>query len=205
MFKGNITNYAAIISVGGSNKIYNSNFHFYSSFKVYGNIMSLIYGDNFRGKTTFPNNSSYNFAALFDDNDEGVIDVSNLILPAKTLSQHCYQGMFYGTELTTAPELPATTLANYCYDSMFYGCTGLTTAPVLPATTLKNGCYAKMFTGCSKLNYIKALFTTTPSDAYTKDWLKNVAATGTFVKNASASWNVIGTNAVPIGWIVEKV
>ena len=31
--------------------------------------------------------------------------------------------MFYGcTGLTNAPELPATTLSNFCYNSMFYGC-----------------------------------------------------------------------------------
>lgn len=231
MFKGNVTNYAADISVdGGSIKLYNSNFHFYSNFKVYGNIMSLIYGDNFRGKTTFPNNSSYNFAALFANNDEGVIDVSNLILPAKTLSYYCYQSMFYGTELTTAPELPATTLATSCYNSMFSGCTSLvnapelpattlkgscycgmfshctslTTAPVLPAITLVNQCYAQMFEGCTNLNYIKAMFTSKPS-TNTNMWVKNVAATGTFVKNSAATWNVTGTSGVPTGWTVETV
>lgn len=232
MFKGNVTNYAADISVGGgSYKIYNSNFHFYSNFKVYGNIMSLIYGDNFRGKTTFPNNSSYNFAVLFANNDEGVIDVSNLILPAKTLSQYCYQSMFYGTELTTAPKLPATTLANFCYfgmftgctsliqapvlpattlasncyNSMFKGCTSLTTAPELPATTLVNNCYAQMFEGCTNLNYIKAMFTSKPSASYTNMWVNRVAATGTFVKNSAATWNVTGTSGVPTGWTVETV
>lgn len=34
--------------------------------------------------------------------------------------------MFYGcTALASAPALPATTLSNYCYDSMFYRCTSL--------------------------------------------------------------------------------
>ena len=61
-----------------------------------------------------------------------------------------------------------------------------------------------MFNGCSRLNYIKAMFTTTPSSSsYTYNWVQNVAATGTFVKNSAAEWNVTGTNGVPTGWTVE--
>ena len=34
--------------------------------------------------------------------------------------------MFYGcTSLTTIPALPATTLTESCYDSMFYGCSSI--------------------------------------------------------------------------------
>ena len=125
-------------------------------------------------------------------------------LPATTLTNSCYGSMFYGcTSLTTAPVLPATTLANYCYQSMFQGCTSLTTAPELPATTLSNNCYNSMFYGCSNLNYIKAMFTTTPSTTYTSSWVQGVAATGTFVKNSAATWDVTGIYGVPTGWTVE--
>ena len=125
-------------------------------------------------------------------------------LPATTLANGCYDHMFsYCTALVTVPELPATTLAFACYQYMFYGCTSLTSAPVLPATTLANGCYAYMFNGCSKLNYIKALFTTTPSTTYTQYWVTRVAASGTFVKNSAAQWNVTGTSGVPSGWSVQ--
>ena len=152
-------------------------------------------------------------------------------LPATTLAGFCYQYMFYNcTSLVTAPELPATTLAIYCYDWMFYNCkslatapelpakvveehcycsmfercTSLTTAPELPATTLASNCYSRMFMNCSNLNYIKALFTTTPSSSYTSYWVNGVAATGTFVKNKKATWNVTGVNGVPSGWTVKK-
>ena len=112
--------------------------------------------------------------------------------------------MFYGcTNLTTAPELPATTLKDRCYSYMFYSCTSLTTAPELPATTLKDRCYDRMFYSCRRLNYIKAMFLTTPSSSYTNDWTKFVSSTGTFVKNKSASWNVIGVNGIPNNWTVE--
>ena len=125
-------------------------------------------------------------------------------LPATTLVDRCYVGMFNGcTSLTTAPALPATTLVDSCYYSMFSGCTSLTTAPVLPATTLVRNCYYQMFKGCTSLNYIKAMFTTTPSASYTYNWVNGVSATGTFVKNSEATWNVTGVHGVPTGWTVE--
>ena len=125
-------------------------------------------------------------------------------LPATTLVEYCYYYMFNGcTNLTTAPELPATTLAENCYSYMFRNCTSLTTAPELPATTLVNWCYGAMFQGCSSLNYIKAIFTTTPSSTYTNSWVDGVAATGTFVKNMNATWTTRGVNGIPEGWTVE--
>ena len=125
-------------------------------------------------------------------------------LPATTLADSCYSNMFYYcTSLTTAPELPATTLTTYCYDYMFTHCHSLTTAPQLPATTLASNCYFSMFASCSKLNYIKAMFTTTPSTTYTNNWVSNVASTGTFVKNKNATWNVTGNHGIPSGWTVQ--
>ena len=126
-------------------------------------------------------------------------------LPATTLADECYRSMFNGcTSLTTAPSvLPATTLTQYCYVTMFNGCTSLTTAPVLPATTLTDYCYDSLFYGCSSLNYIKAMFTTTPISTYTQNWVSDVAATGTFVKNSAATWNVTGTSGIPSGWTVQ--
>jgi hypothetical protein len=60
-----------------------------------------------------------------------------------------------------------------------------------------------MFSDCTSLSYIKAMFTTTPSSSYTRDWVKNVKASGTFVKNSAATWNVTGNNGIPSGWTVE--
>ena len=126
------------------------------------------------------------------------------VLPATKLAEGCYQALFYHcTSLTKAPALPATTLAPTCYKHLFQGCTSLTTAPELNAETLVSNCYTNMFYGCSKLNYIKALFTTTPSAEYTSNWVNGVAASGTFVKNKYATWNETGNNGIPTGWTVE--
>ena len=134
--------------------------HFNSDyeFNVSGNIMSLIYGDNFIGQTTL--SSSYNFVGIFKSSK--VYDASNLILPATTLADYCYSNMFNGcASLVTAPVLPATTLASSCYHSMFYKCTSLATAPVLPATTLAKSCYYYMFYGCTSLTTAPELPATT--------------------------------------------
>ena len=63
--------------------------------------------------------------------------------------------------LTSAPELPATTLAEDCYQGMFWRCTNLESAPELPATTLMNNCYESMFLDCTKLSTVTML---APSD-----------------------------------------
>ena len=126
-------------------------------------------------------------------------------LPATTLEEGCYTGMFWGClRLTTAPELPATTLAYRCYHQMFVDCYNLTTAPELPATTLVSHCYEEMFSSCVKLNYIKAMFTTTPGESYTKNWVSYVAETGTFIKNSAATWTTTGKHGVPSGWTIQR-
>ena len=125
-------------------------------------------------------------------------------LPATYLVKECYHSMFNGcTSLASAPKLPATTLEWGCYSEMFQGCTSLTSAPELPAKELIRNCYQLMFKDCSKLRYVKALFTTGPSEETTKDWLSGVAASGTFVKNKNATWNVTGVHGIPKGWKIE--
>lgn len=141
---------------------------FFSSdceFNAYGNIMSLLYGDDFYNNKNLGNTKG-TFAYLFSDYDKSkiceVVSAQNLILPATTLAYGCYQYMFDRcSNLTTAPELPATTLADECYWGMFQGCTSLTTAPELPATTLANDCYSHMFQGCTSLTTAPELPATT--------------------------------------------
>ena len=132
---------------------------------VGGNIMSLLYGSNFTGQQEFPSTTTYIFSCLFRNDSSGIgniVDASKLLLPATTLANYCYYGMFSGcTSLTEAPELPATTLANYCYQNMFYNCTSLTTAPALPATTLAQSCYYQMFSNCTSLTTAPELPATT--------------------------------------------
>ena len=129
---------------------------------VGGNIMSLLFNDDFEDKTDLTGYVGA-FSGLFIG--QPIVDASELILPATTLSMGCYFGMFAGcTSLTTAPALPATTLSMACYFSMFGNCSSLTTAPALPATTLANECYGSMFRDCTLLTTAPALPVTTLAD-----------------------------------------
>lgn len=122
-----------------------------NQYNVGGNIMSLI-------SYTWDEATLYD--ACFNETFKNakVVDASALLLPAMTLAQQCYRGMFNGcTSLTTAPALPAMTLADGCYSGMFQNCTSLTAAPALPAMTLDRSCYNDMFAGCTSLTTAPAL------------------------------------------------
>lgn len=108
--RGNNTNFATSNTVS-------SHFNITAGTYCSGNIMSLLYGDDFEDKLTLPRH--YVFVGLFNG---------------------C-------TGLKSIPKLPATTLSQYCYRQMFGGCTSLTDISdlELPATTLARGCYGLMF------------------------------------------------------------
>ena len=180
MWKGNLTPNSSI-GVG--------KFGSTGRFNVEGNAMSLLFGDNFVGRTDLTG-FNYAFYYLFQ-NCTHIVNASGMTLPATTLAECCYGIMFNGctslltapqlpattlvdncyeymfafcTSLTTPPELPATTLARYCYTFMFYGCSSLTTAPILPATKMVFGCYENMFKDCTSLTTPPELPATTLAD-----------------------------------------
>ena len=125
-----------------------------------GNIMSMVFGDKAVTSTSL-GSKNYTFYKLFY-NCTNIVDASDLLLPATTLTSNCYNSMFSNcTSLTAAPKLPATTLATYCYTRMFYGCKALTTAPELPATKLSNNCYQYMLWRCTSLTASPELPATT--------------------------------------------
>ena len=230
-FKGTNTSYS-LMEYGVN--FYHSYLTSSAPIQIFGNIMSLIGGDNFSGLTSLPNSveADYGtFGGLFMNQE--IEDISNLLLPATTLSPscyrqmfrdctgftsaenlelpattlapNCYSGMFDGcTSLTTAPKLPATALTDACYHTMFYGCTSLTSAPELPATTLREWSYQQMFYGCTSLNYIKCLATDISENDCTWLWTKGVASTGTFVKNPNMSSWTTDSNGIPSGWTVTN-
>ena len=196
---------------------------------IYGNIMSLINSTGYETANALTVN--YCFRYLFSNNSKIKNKTgSELMLPATTLSNNCYdsmfcdctslttapelpatlsescyQAMFKGcTSLTTVPELPATTLRNWCYQSMFEGCASLTTAPELPATTLAEKCYYGMFWGCTSLNSVTCLATDISASDCVNNWLDNVAASGTFIKAAGMTDWPSGANGIPSGWTIQN-
>lgn len=132
--------------------------------KVYGNVMSLVNSTDFANAKILT--AEKTFRALFDGNT-GLYnhDKKNIVLPATTLTNNCYDAMFNGcSNLTRTPELPATTLAEGCYQNMFQDCSNLTSVAELPAMEMKKNCYNSMFRNCTQLVNAPALPATTLAD-----------------------------------------
>lgn len=174
----------------------------HATYKIYGNIMSLVYGDSFEGQDTLT--EQYCFHYLFSQS--GCISAENLILPAMNLTNGCYMGLFYYcNNLTVAPKLPSVNIAPYCYAMMFYH-TAIATAPDLEATAVTSSnssfqSYFFMFSQCSNLQYVRCLLAD-PSSLGQSMWLWGVSPTGTFIKHPNATWPT-GDSGIPSGWTVQ--
>lgn len=138
--------------VAGNNRLstswnsYNS-FRGSKKFKVYGNSMSLLWGDNFITHPEFQENSSCNLCGLFYESTN-LIDASDLVLPPLILMESCYNGMFRGcSNLVYGPKLlPALNVPKDGYSSMFEGCVKLIEGPEIDAITVSGtGAMMRMF------------------------------------------------------------
>jgi len=96
--------------------------------------------------------------------------------------------------------LPATTLVDYCYYGMFVGQAGLTSSPILPAKTIPASAYNSMFPNCSSLTTITCLATDISATNATLGWVSGVAASGTFYKDPSMNDWSEDNNGYPSGW-----
>lgn len=171
-----------------------------------GNIMSLLYGDDFTGnETSFPSVSEqYIFDHLFHGQNN-IISVYGLQFPVLTLGYYVYNSMFYGCRsLLIAPKiLPATNLGSRCYQQMFMLCTSLIKTPdLIAATSMGDNPYYRMFRGCRSLNEVRCLTASINNEA--REWLYDVSSTGTFYKKIGATWPT-GSDGIPEGWTVVEV
>lgn len=155
----------------------------YTGFSIGGNIMSLLYGDNFENQTSFPSGSTGTFGGLFSVPEGWYGELT----PINDVSQL---------------ELPATTLVENCYSGMLSSHTGFTTAPILPAEILVDNCYENLFFACSDLNNITMLATDISATDCLKNWTHVVSPTGTFTKAASMTSLPTGESGIPSGWTV---
>ena len=224
-WKGNAIKMA--IPTGTTAASRNNNSSIFSStcqYDVSGNLLSLLFEDNFDDDSTHSlSGKDYCFANMFFN---GLCkDCSSLIISENDVSSYCFYQTFYGSGITKTPQLPATTLADFCYNNTFNGCRSLTGSCVLPAKILTNSCYFSAFrssgiqsieiigensnvTNClrqvlrdaSSCNYIKLMANPTLSNS--TEFSRNVAASGIFVKHIDATWTTTGYDGVPTGWTV---
>ena len=176
IWKGEVT---AGWTCGSTNSTYYSNFLGSGDFEVEGNLMSMVWGDDFSGKTTMPRAACRD---MFRDSTN-LVSARNFKLTATSFGGN-------GT---------------YGYEHMFSGCSKLEQGPDLDAfSTLLTGIYKNFFYNCTSLKYIKCTATNTGAIECTVNWVYGVPSGGTFVKAASKSWST-GTSGIPSGWTVVEV
>lgn len=174
--------------------------HFIANDKciVYGNIMSLIYGEAILNPDgTYNQNLNYDFPYY----------PTRITSPPYQEVNRQFWGLFRNCQgITDASELylSSSILTQSCYTGMFMNCINLEKAPGLPAYVLATNCYNGMFEGCSKLNYIECDATDLSATDCLRDWVNGVAATGTFVKLSDVNWPT-GVNGIPSGWTVVNI
>jgi len=168
--RGNNSSYCTY----NSGNYYHMSFGGTATFNLFGNIMSLINKTNFQNLTTLT--GDYAFASLFASSK--VVSAENLALPATTLSNQCYRGMFKDcVNLTNVVSvLPAKTATLKCYQQMYLHCTGLTQIRCnIDLENTATDCCNAMFSGCtnvtntyqySELNKLKLKSSVVQTTAY---------------------------------------
>lgn len=178
LFKGVGTKLATNYATSGTNYI--TVFSSTKNYIVYGNIMSMLYGDNFSDKTSV--SSNYTFCGLFY-NSTTLIYADNLVIPITDVAKETtFCDMFNNcTALITPPQFSPVSVGglracmrmfynctsllsttnfdnfttingnNVMYD-MFHNCVSLVNAPkILKPKSLRQYCYGNMFNGCAAL------------------------------------------------------
>ena len=163
------------------------------NYNVSGNMLSLMYGDDFVGQTVLKETRNYGasgspwrsgWGGMFRNSTQ-LISCENLIIP--TINT--------GTN-NTLSEGPC--------QLMFCGCSRMTKSPLLLDSILTKQCYNGMFLECSNLNQVVCLATNISANGCTSGWLRNVAGTGTFIKDANMSSWTLGESGIPSGWTVQN-
>lgn len=123
-----------------------------------GNIMSLVYGDNFKNQTSVDLNYSCLFAEMFF-NCSSLKSAKHLVLPIEHVPEYGYNYMFADcSSLVYAPEeISATILEDYACENMFSNCTSLIYAPEILAVRAWNYAMDAMFASCESLKYVPDL------------------------------------------------
>lgn len=165
-------------SWASSDALQNSNsINVNKNYSIGGNLLSLLYGEDFNGQTEFKNDSANAFLGLFFQ-EGNLIDASSLQLNAEIVPMHAY-------------------------DSMFHYCNNLESAPIIKSQTFGNGSCTVLFKECSKINRIEC-HATNPTSQQFNNWVINVAPNGTFVKKRGVTWPS-GNSGIPTGWTVEEI
>ena len=216
-WKGTATKYSNGITTDNYNNTiqylstYASNFDATCNYNIYGNIMSLLHGDNFVNKIELT--TEFTFAGLFGTYDTSrttLKNAENLVLPAIILTNGCYTYMFScNTGLKTCPKiLPYRGIGlTRMYQSMFANCcktselaTESIAAPlILCKGSTANNCWMyRMFGSAQYINKVELWIdyyyysSTFSHNRYGFDYfLQNNKTNGTIIQHGSADLSII--------------
>lgn len=203
MFKGTRTKNYTSTSAGAIGAFHSNSLKYpYVTWKIYGNVGSLEWGDDDSKYNTFDDDYCGYCAGLFAGTT--VVDAKNLKIPLNIPSKttNKYEGicsdMFAGCKLLieTPKELPIPSAGNYSiFDGMFEGCSSLVKPNfALPSTTVPEYGYRNMFKNCTSL-------TGTPKMADTFTTLADASFEGMFENCTSLvtpGFNITTTDGIAL-------
>ena len=201
-FRGNLT-------TNGSEGI--GTFSSSGKFDAEGDLMTLLYGEYYVGQTG--KFADYMFTAMFRFTK--IVNAYNLVIPynSGSYSYSCYYMFNFCSELEVAPkELKGDTyVGNYSFFQMFGNCKKLTKTPIIWYTFPAYNAMDTMFVNDVLLSEVYLMQTHDNNhvdNLRSYNWLKNVAATGTFYMSQDATWDSTvsrDANGIPAGWTIVKV
>ena len=218
--------HATALSFGTANN-QNASISSTGTIDIEGDFNSLLYGDNyiqdyalatyalvrlFRGNTKL----RYAHNSIIHCTTTGVNTLDSLfhsttnlesppIMKMESIGAAACNYMFYNSGIRYCPQPNIKNISPRCFVNMFCGCTNITEGMDLPALTLVDSCYSGMYQNCSNLAKIKMLATGIYANGCLNNWVSGVAAEGTFIKNANATWDKTGANGVPTGWTIQTI
>ena len=130
---------------------------------VYGNILSLIYGDNFADKHSV------------------------------TDSAHVLRDIFRDIQSVSAEFMiiPVDIIHTYCCVLIFSGNTTIEKGPVFISSEIKSNGLQQAFDGCTSLQSVTILADTVNTSQ--SNWARNVPSGGVLTKKTGTTWNLLPT------------
>ena len=182
------------------------------NFEVGGNVMSLIYGDNFFGKDELL--QSWSLSNLLRTKDYYTLIYANkLVLPAQKFQNSTYVCMFFGQKNLLLPpiELPniKRTLLSCVnlYGHMFDLCSSLITTPIIKNEIYYQDEYESMFKECYNIKTCKIYSKKIIENNKTTWWGLNATriSNGTFLLPIDVEWNPedYRGKVIPVGWEIK--
>ena len=189
---------------------FNSN----TTIKAEGNILSLMFSDDFKNIKSIEDVFNYQVPEPIEL-PEGETNITNMAwFPGHIGVPMLFKDIRALTDVSNLifPDFNYDISSNkyIVYTNMFENCSSIRESPELSTPIINGHAYRDMFDGCSSLNYIKCLATTVYSGGVLQDsvsvydWTTNISQTGTFVKAQGANW-VVGTSGIPEGWEVIEI